>query len=530
MTLSRARFAALLPVSASLSAQHCRTPGAALGLGALLLALTAACGADSFATDSPDAAGADAGGSDAPVAAGNCDAQHAFDGAGNLKKACVSDAVGVFVSAASGSDSNPGTQASPVKTITRALTLNRLSSPSSTPKRVVYVCAGSYPESPVIDTTAAIVVGGFNCDNWSLAANDLKKSEIIPPPNSAGDVVGVTIKTQNVTLAGFTITAGDTSAPGASSVGVWVGKLAKSANLSLLTVTTGNGKDGAPGVTASNYSGGPNPSAQNGANAVGATGGNATVCMCKDGTSSTGGGGGNAGGPNSPGAAGTAGLPSVQIGWGRGGAGGSASGSGTAQSGEPGYTKSPDGLPCTPSQSYGYIADPGWHPGQGAKGLSGAPGQGGGGGGGAGNQMSGGGGAGGGCGGCGGAGGGSGNGGGGSIGVLVSADASLSLSTITTKNGGNGGDAALPENGQAGGAGASAPSPAGSGGPGGAGGRGSPGQGGPGGLSAGLVAAPAVVVTVDQFTKITVGNAGTPGQGGGGTGALAPAKDIVRFF
>jgi hypothetical protein len=54
---------------------------------------------------------------------------------------CVVSELGVFVDAAGGADSNPGTKGTPVKSITAALT--KLGG-----KARVYVCEGTYPEAP----------------------------------------------------------------------------------------------------------------------------------------------------------------------------------------------------------------------------------------------------------------------------------------------------------------------------------------------------------------------------------------------
>ena len=72
--------------------------------------------------------------------------------------ACIDESVGVFVSPA-GSDSNEGSRAKPVQTISTALA--RL---NGRPR--VYVCEGVYTESVSIRASASIY-GGLKCD-WTV--------------------------------------------------------------------------------------------------------------------------------------------------------------------------------------------------------------------------------------------------------------------------------------------------------------------------------------------------------------------------
>ena len=101
--------------------------------------------------------GSDGGADGAPDAPPGCDL-------GKEPKdspACVSDAVGVFVSPM-GIDTNPGTKQSPVKSIGKALSLV-----GSKPR--VYVCEGTYAEDVVLDAShdGVSIYGGWSCNGWS---------------------------------------------------------------------------------------------------------------------------------------------------------------------------------------------------------------------------------------------------------------------------------------------------------------------------------------------------------------------------
>ena len=159
------------------------------------------CGYPGFCGDSSVTEGGKDGGSDGPVACPS----------GKEPKddpTCVTDALGVFVSP-TGSDSNPGTQASPVATLKTALQ-------KATGKSFVFVCEGSYTES--VDIAQSIsIFGGFKCTDWSYSGALPKftgtKSDYVFHLNGANDTL----------IADLELDAIDAPAnTGASSIGAFV--------------------------------------------------------------------------------------------------------------------------------------------------------------------------------------------------------------------------------------------------------------------------------------------------------------------
>ncbi len=71
---------------------------------------------------------------------------------------CVSDDVGVFVDS-TGSDDNPGTKSSPVKSL--AVGIAKLGA-----RGRVYICEGTYAESVKL-TSGVSLYGGFACGQWT---------------------------------------------------------------------------------------------------------------------------------------------------------------------------------------------------------------------------------------------------------------------------------------------------------------------------------------------------------------------------
>ena len=113
---------------------------------------------------------------------------------------CVDDAVAVFVSP-QGADSNQGTRASPVKSISIGIAR------AGTSKPRVYICAGTYPEDVSL-TTATSLYGGFDCSTWMP----------VGAPTGVNPTSGLPLKIASVTdpvvVADLQFTA-----PGGSSIG-----------------------------------------------------------------------------------------------------------------------------------------------------------------------------------------------------------------------------------------------------------------------------------------------------------------------
>ena len=178
---------------------------ALLGIGSTVLVF--ACGSDATCGDLHTCGGADADGGDGSAESGAnpSDANGVVEGSASdggidapagcdLTKdpkdslPCVDDSVGVFVDASSGSDANPGTKASPFKSITKALAVNAGAKPR------VYVCAGVYPENVVIDQAhAASIYGAFDCGTWG--------TDVPSSPSQVQPTSGVALKIAAVTGA-----------------------------------------------------------------------------------------------------------------------------------------------------------------------------------------------------------------------------------------------------------------------------------------------------------------------------------------
>ena len=127
--------------------------------------------------------------------------------------ACVSDAYGVFVNAATGANTNAGTKASPVKTLGAAVAK---AAASSLPR--VYVCEGVYPESITFDGShdGISLFGGWACADWSYNG---ARARIRPA--APGPVVTFNRTLRSVSLVDVEMTAASASVAGASSVAVF---------------------------------------------------------------------------------------------------------------------------------------------------------------------------------------------------------------------------------------------------------------------------------------------------------------------
>lgn len=397
---------------------------------------------------------------------------------------CVTDGVGIFVSAAGKADGK-GTRSDPLPTIAAAVT-----KAVNTKHPRIYICDGKYNE-PIKLTSAVSVYGGFDC-TW---ANTGVKPKITPAKGPAIDVSGVADEfvIQDVDATG----SSDIAVKGSSSIGAFISK--SKLTFKSVAISAGPGQDGAKGITGSNYTG---ASAAAGINANGATGGGEKTCTCGDGTKSIGGRGADGNGANV--SAGSS-VPLIDN-PNSGGSNVTICGPGTVGLGGDADV---GGDPIEPP---GAIVGGAWDTSPlGGPGKSGRPAQGGGGGGAKTNTSGAGGG--GGCGGCGGAGASAGTNGGASIG-LISIDSTILMeaSTVSATSGGKGGAGGDGQPGQDGGA--PGPGQVCDGGMGGAGAGGSGGAGGAGG-DAFAIAWKGGTQPMVTTTVTTPGSAGQPGDPGG---------------
>ena len=345
---------------------------------------------------------------------------------------CIDSGNGVFVSP-TGSDSNDGSKASPVKTIGAGLTKAKSGSKSN-----VYVCAGTYADNVEI-TNAVEVFGGFSCTDWSYAT-----SNVVTIAPSSG--MALHIANAPATVVDITMTSADGAAPGSSSVTAFVDT--STVTFARDVFNAGKGMAGANGTSGSNYTSvGQNDPTIAGNGTTGNGGGGPHACtLCTDGNNSVGGGGGNGTLAPTDGQDGTPKIGGLSPNDGMGGAKDVGSGCSNGHKGASGDAGASSASPI----GNGSI-DAGWDPTSGANGVNGGVAQGGGGGGG-GVSAPAGGAAGGGCGGCGGAAGGGGGGGGGSIALLaLNSTVTLASSELHATNGGGGGAGSTGQAGQPGG-------------------------------------------------------------------------------
>lgn len=424
--------------------------------------------------------------------------------------ACVDDGIGVFVDATKGLDTNPGTKASPFKTIGQAIA-------KAGAKPRVYVCEGTYSEDVSLTQQNAVsILGGLSCADWTYGG----KSVFVGKSTLAFHVDGLS---KPIVVADLVITSADGAKPGESSIAALVNGSADVA-FRRVTLHAGVGAKGKSGTTPSNWTQvSQSDKSIAGTNGAGTSGGPAHACMlCTDGKQSTGAkGGAGTLGPT----AGDDGLPALNGKAPKDGVGGAAG----CKQGDDGASGA-DATPAKGAAALGTLGAAGWSAKSGDDATNGGVAQGGGGGGG-GSSLGSGGGGGGACGGCGGAGGTGGGGGGGSIALaIVASKVTLFSSTLVAASGGKGGDGAVGQPGQAGGFSGSGASPGCNGGNGGTGGAGGSGGGGAGGVSYGVLYS-GTKPTIDDATtaKITVASAvathgvgGAPGTNDGIDGVATP--------
>ncbi len=452
-------------------------------------------------------------GSDVDASSGSADAYVAPDSACG---ALPCDAVYV---ARSGADNAPGTEGSPMKTISAAVT----KAATFTPPYAVFVKSGLYPE-PVIMKAGVSVYGGFD-DTWMRS--DAVTTEITAPsPAVTFDAIQV-----STILDGVTVKSDDATAPGTSSFAVLItgSTMIELRDVDVLPgigATGLDGNDGGTGATAGGGGGGTPGCEDSGGLCAGCSrplGGGGGTSSC----GRTGGAGGNAGHGDNGGSMGASGVGGTA-----GGPGGGQGGVGT-----PGNDGAPGGLGSAGAGGIdaGLFVGSTFMASNGLWGAPGTPGNGGGGGGGGGGgndscDSYGSSGGGGGAGGCGGGAGTAGSGGGGSFGVVaVDSNVVVKSSTVTSSRGGGGG-----RGGRGGGGGNGGPGGGGgpyggggeqddggngaAGGRGGNGGGGGHGGGGGGGPSAAVVCVGSATIAIPQ-TTLTGGTGGTGGPSMGMAGA-----------
>jgi plastocyanin len=472
-------------------------------------------------------------------------------------------AQGVFVSATTGNDANPGTPERPLATITQGIATAQAAG-----KFFIYVAAGDHAEPTINLPPAVFIVGGYNAGDWSRAESNI--SRIL---STSAVAMTTPQNAVQVFLDHLTIVAAN-APPGQSSYGIVLqpsfNSFAFQLNMRKCTVQAGdggNGTNGGNGVNgnAANAVAGPGQDGCGGfagPDALGCGGDctepspapGATSSMQCDGRS--GGNGGAAGYTSQSGQpGGNAPFATCESGSGPG-CGGGFSSTGPGKPGSDGSNGQAgnNGAAGNAGGSYGFF---GWSVTNGQDGTSGQSGIGGGGGaggnGGAESKilgftcvqcpMYGGAGGGGGAAGCGGTLGQGGGSGGSSFAIYIAqARAFIDQCTIIAGNGGNGaaagsgGVGGAGSAGSAGGAGKTATrtdcgggnsQAGGAGGNGGNGGNGGHGGGGAGGSCVGL----AYGLNSQVFGSNTY-MTGSPGAGGTSPGNSGPAggsAQVVTF-
>jgi hypothetical protein len=434
------------------------------------------------------------------------------------------DAAGAVFVSTRGNDGNPGTMASPKRSISAAVTAAR----ASTPVRAVYVAIGTYDDTVALAPGVSVYGNFDDTAGWARNATGVTLVRGGPVAFAARDV-NVATEVQLIQVQ-----AADASGAGASSYGVRVVNSTGPVLLRACAVTAGRAATGAPGAGGGR---GTDGSVGGGASGASAGGGGGSPC------GANGGRGGDGVSGTRDGNGGATGTQVASGGGGGAGGGGGGAGAGCCSSragarGNDGSAggRGGDGEPGSAAAALGALrTDTGdYIPPVAGNGRGGTPGGGGGGGGAGGGDRSGcpfgcsdgtsGGGGGGGGAGCGGTGGTGGAGGGGSFAVVsVSSTVRLESTRLVTSvggAGGAGGPGGAGGNGQGGAGGAGGSRTAGSGGtggPGGSGGSGGGGAGGPGGPSI-------CVFYVGAAPGVVGGSCSRGGAGGGAAGGSgAPA-------
>ncbi|WP_434048933.1 MULTISPECIES: hypothetical protein [Sorangium] len=459
------------------------------------------------------------------------------------------DECGVFVSASSGDDSNPGTKGAPVKSLQHAIGLAASGRDhGEAPTRRVLACGGSFEEKITLPSGVDLW-GGRLCGggDWSYDGSfggPNHPTIIAPQVGIPLRVVADDKEHATSTVFGVRVEAADASADdGKSSIAMILSPGAR-AIVRQSKILAGDGKDGEPGKDAPSVRANSGVLGNDGSDACtadAAPGALPVVTVCGDGIESTGGQGGDGG--LETGSDGTSGLPEPLGNPAERGLGGFGAVSMACKEGENGA----DGAPAeraAGADGAGLLDEYGWVGVRGKDGAKGGAGQGGGGGGGgkgrdstrnacpAGRPQGGAAGGSGGSGGCGGKGGKGGDYGGASIAIvaLQGSDLTVDASTVLGAKGGDGGVGGAGQwggFGVAGGHGGHAlltdTSRGCRGGFGGDGGRGGDAGGGLGGHSLGIGSVGASVA-ITEFAKVLPGQAGKGGRGGNASVENTPGQ------
>jgi hypothetical protein len=447
------------------------------------------------------------------------------------QSAPVENGCGVFVSASTGSDVNPGSKESPLASVGAAAKIAK--------GKPLYLCAEELDGAVTISDSASMF-GGLDCNNdWQYVGNTTRTKLTAP-----ADTIPLRITTAaKLHLYDIAITASDAATPGGSSTAV-IAEGGSELSLTRCGLEAGNGSEGLDGM---GYSGSATDgvAAGNGTDACGSAqtvGADPPLIICGNGSEDVSYGGNGGVAYASDANPGTAGSPLLNDNGGDGDNGGI---NAACTAGTIGANGS-NGDAGLGAGGLGNLGAMGYTGKEGMDGKPGMLGQGGGGGGGSrggtgadkcpsGGPSGGASGAPGGSGGCGGAPGKGGKPGGASIGILsVGAVLVFSDVIITARNGGTGGEGGRGEGGGAGAKGGiggkvpagSALKPGCSGATGGKGGDGGWGGGGLGGHSIGIAYTGAAPKT--DGANIFLGKAGEGGIGDGVTETSKGAKGIAK--
>ena len=141
--------------------------------------------------------------------------------------------------AGGGSNTNPGTRALPMASISAAIT-----AAARQGKRDVYVASVPYPGQLTIQNIQGLIIaGGYSLPDWRRSLNN---TSTVGPANPGLQIDGA----DGGTLQFFTIQGANAITPGASAYGAWVRNSA-GVRLEGLTVSAGAGANGAPGANGS---------------------------------------------------------------------------------------------------------------------------------------------------------------------------------------------------------------------------------------------------------------------------------------
>jgi hypothetical protein len=439
---------------------------------------------------------------------------------------------GVLFVSLNGSDTNPGTQAQPMRSVSAAVT----KAAASSPPLAVDVAGGTYNEGGGVSVPSNITIeGGFDPLTWQQSSSQTTTITGSPQAVLASGATGVL-------LDDLTLQSSAQSGFGQSTYGL---RAVNSSNVTLQTVTVvaGSATAGQSGTGGTAGESGQN----GGAGGNGKSSGGCTSSFGSGGGGGSGGSGGGSGGDGgcsggngNDGASGQT-APGGALGGtgGRGGIGDQPNSTVNGLAGTAGANGRTGSLGSGGTNDLGNAGSL-WAGVGGGNGATGQYGGGGAGGGGGGAFTSciffvctynggagGGGGGGGGAGGTGGTGGGF---GGGSFGIyLWNSTATLTGCTVTPGaggKGGGGGNGGAGGNGSTGGTGGSGTGGSGhgaNGASGGAGGAGGSGGGGAGGPAIGIFRGGTSPVSTDRTDTINAGTAGPGGPGGSFGGTTAPS-------